>query len=316
MVKHAMRVAMACLAMTTVTAAQGPATATMDRSAAALTATAEWATHAQNEYLIAPNVTYLTASGADLKLDVYRRRDVTTPQKTMVFYHGGGWIGGTKEASFMSVMPWLEMGWNVVNVEYRMARVAEAPAAVEDALCALRFVVAQAKTYNVDPTKIVVSGESAGGHLALAVGMIPQSTGFTNICSGGGFAGFENAVPKVAAIINWYGITDVNDMLGGPNARSYAVQWLGSGRDRDDLAKRVSPMTYVRAGLPPIMSIQGDADPIVPYSQNTRLRDALSAAGVQNELVTIPGGGHGNFKPEERTKAYVRIREFLTKNGL
>ena len=316
MVKHTMLVAAAVVATMTVTAAQGPAPATADRSAAALSTTAEWATHAQNQYLVAPNVTYLTASGSDLKLDVYRRRDVTTPQKTMVFYHGGGWIGGTKEASFMSVMPWLEMGWNVVNVEYRMARVAEAPAAVEDALCALRFVVAQAKNYNVDPAKIVVSGESAGGHLALAVGMMPQSAGFTNICSGGGFAGFENAVPKVAAIINWYGITDLNDMLGGPNARSYAVQWLGSSKDRDDLAKRVSPLTYVRAGLPPIMSIQGDADPIVPYSQNTRLRDALSAAGVQNELVTIPGGGHGNFKPEERTKAYLKIREFLTKNGL
>ena len=316
MLKQTMLAVMAALATAAVATAQGPASATLDRSATALTATAEWATHAQNQYQVAPNVTYLTASGTDLKLDVYRRRDLATPQKTMVFYHGGGWIGGTKEASFMSVMPWLEMGWNVVNVEYRMARVAEAPAAVEDALCALRFVVAQAKTYNVDPTKIVVSGESAGGHLALAVGMIPQSAGFTNICSGGGFAGFENAVPKVAAIINWYGITDVNDMLGGPNARSYAVQWLGSGKDRDDMAKRMSPLTYVRAGLPPIMSIQGDADPIVPYSQNTRLRDALSAAGVQNELVTIPGSGHGNFKPEERTKAYLRIREFLAKNGL
>ena len=54
-------------------------------------------------------------------------------------------------------------------------------------------------------------------------------------------------------------------------------------------------MTYVRAGLPPILSIQGDADPIVPYSQNTRLRDALTKAGHANELVTIPGGGHGNF---------------------
>ena len=58
--------------------------------------------------------------------------------------------------------------------------------------------------------------------------MIPQTAGFTNICAGGGFAGLENVVPKVAAIINWYGITDVNDLLAGPNARSYAVQWIGS----------------------------------------------------------------------------------------
>ena len=283
---------------------------------AQLTATAEWATHAQNEYQVVPNVTYLTANGFEAKLDVYRRRDVQTPQPTLVFYHGGGWIGGTKESSFMSVMPWLEMGWNVVNVEYRMARVSLAPGAVEDAQCALRFVVSQARNYNVDTNRIVVSGESAGGHLALAVGMIPASAGFTNICAGGGFTASDASLPKVAAVINWYGITDVNDMLAGPNARAYAVQWLGSLPNRDAVAKSVSPLTYVRADLPPILSIQGDADPIVPYSQNVRLNDALKKAGAKTELFTIPGGGHGNFKVDERSKAYAKIAEFLKANGL
>ena len=283
---------------------------------AQLSTTADWAAHAQNQYAVAANITYLTASGYESKLDIYRRRDVQTPQPTLVFYHGGGWIGGTKEASFMSVMPWLEMGWNVVNVEYRMARHAEAPAAVEDALCALRYVVNNAKTNNIDSSKIVVSGESAGGHLALAVGMIPSTAGLTAICAGGGFTGNETNVPKVAAIINWYGISDVNDMLAGPNARSYAVQWVGSGKNRDDVAKAVSPLTYVRAGLPPILTIHGDADPIVPYSHATRLRDALSKATASNELFTIPGGGHGNFNPMQRTQAYVKIRDFLAKNGL
>jgi acetyl esterase/lipase len=284
---------------------------------AQLSPVAEWAAHAQNQYVVQANITYLTATGFEAKLDVYRRRDTAAaPQPTLVFYHGGGWIGGTKEASFMSVMPWLEMGWNVVNVEYRMARVALAPAAVEDAQCALRFVVNQAKNYNIDVNRIVVAGESAGGHLALAAGMIPSTAGFTSICAGGGFTGNDNTVPKVAAIINWYGITDVNDMLKGPNARAYAVQWVGSSSDREAIAKSVSPLTYVRAGLPPILSIQGDADPIVPYSQNVRLHEALAKAGTANELFTIPAGGHGNFRPDERTKAYVKIREFLTKNGL
>ncbi len=286
-------------------------------ASAQLSPTAEWATHAQNQYVVQANITYLTATGYEAKLDVYRRRDTgTEPQPTLVFFHGGGWIGGTKEASFMSVMPWLEMGWNVVNVEYRMARVALAPAAVEDAQCALRFVVSQARTYNIDVNRIVVSGESAGGHLALAAGMIPASAGFTNICAGGGFTGNDTAVPKVAAIINWYGITDVNDMLAGPNARSYAVQWVGSMPDREAIARSVSPMTYVRADLPPVLSIQGDADPIVPYSQNVRLRDALTQAGAADELWTIAGGGHGNFTPDARSGAYAKIREFLAKHGL
>src|SRR3954465_8603581 len=150
---------------------------TQSRVFAQLSPVAEWATHAANEYQVQANITYLTASGYESKLDVYRRRDVQTPQPTPVFYHGGGWVVGTKQSSVMSIMPWLEMGWNVVNVEYRMARVALAPAAVEDAQCALRFIVSQAKNYNIDTNKIVVSGESAGGHLALAAGMIPTSAG-------------------------------------------------------------------------------------------------------------------------------------------
>jgi dipeptidyl aminopeptidase/acylaminoacyl peptidase len=94
------------------------------------------------------------------------------------------------------------------------------------------------------------------------------------------------------------------------------VQWIGGSKNREEIAKGVSTMTYVRPGLPPIFSIQSDADPIVPYSQDRRLRDALTKAGTPNELVTIPGGGRGNFKPEQRTMAYAKVRKFLAKNGL
>ena len=78
----------------------------------------------------------------------------------------------------------------------------------------------------------------------------------------------------------------------------------------------MSPLTYVREGLPPILSVQGDADPLVPFSQNVRLRDALIRAGVKNELVSIAGGGHGNFTAEERMNAYMKIRYFLAEIGL
>jgi acetyl esterase/lipase len=285
-------------------------------AAAQLPPAAEWATHALNQYQVFPNVTYLRATNYESKLDVYMRRDVTGPQPTILWIHGGGWILGTKEGALMSLMPWFEMGWNVVNVEYRMAPVALAPAAVEDAQCALRFVTVQAKTYNIDTSRLVVSGDSAGGHLALTTGMIPESEGFARLCQGGGPLGAELPLPKVAAIINWYGITDVADLLDGPNRRTYAVQWFGSMPNREAIARRVSPLTYVRAGLPPVLSIQGDADPVVPYEHSLRLRDALTKAGVPNELFTVPGGGHGNFKPEERTRIYSKIREFLARNGL
>jgi acetyl esterase/lipase len=276
---------------------------------AQLSPSAEWAAHAANEYQVIPNLTYLTASNYEVKLDVYQRRGATTPQPTLIFMHGGFWAAGSKEASLMSLVPWFELGWNVVNVEYRLARVALAPAAVEDCLCALRYLAAQAKTYNIDLNRLVTSGESAGGHLSLTTAMIPESAGLDRECAGA-------PLPKIAAVINWYGITDVADVVDGPHKANLAAQWLGSLPNRDEITRRVSPLTYVRAGLPPIMTIHGDSDPLVPYPQAVKLHAELTKAGVPNQLLTIPGGKHGGFSPDERTKIFIAIREFLAKNGL
>jgi acetyl esterase/lipase len=279
-------------------------------SYAQLSPSAEWAVHAANRYQVIPNVTYLTASNFEAKLDVYKRRDTTGPQPTVIYMHGGFWAAGTKEGSLMSLMPWLEMGWNVINVEYRLARVAVAPAAVEDCMCALRFIATHAKDYDVDTTKIVLTGESAGGHLALTTGIIPETAGLDRECAS------TTPLPKVAAIVNWFGITDVYDVIDGPHRANAAMQWFGSIPNREEIARRVSPLTYVRSGLPPILTVHGDADTTVPYQHAVRLHEALNKAGVTNQLVTIPGGKHGNFTPEERTRIYSSIREFFSKNGL
>ncbi|PYS19768.1 MAG: alpha/beta hydrolase, partial [Acidobacteria bacterium] len=74
--------------------------------------------------------------------------------------------------------------------------------------------------------------------------------------------------------------------------------------------------TYVRAGLPPILTIHGDNDTTVPYPQAVRLHEALAKVNVPNQLLTIPGGRHGQFTPEERLKIFATIREFLAKHGL
>jgi acetyl esterase/lipase len=81
-----------------------------------LSPSATWAAHASNEY----QVIYLTASNYEVKMDIYQRRGATTPQPTVIYMHGGFWAAGSKETSLMSLMPWFEMGWNVVNVEYRL----------------------------------------------------------------------------------------------------------------------------------------------------------------------------------------------------
>jgi acetyl esterase/lipase len=259
------------------------------------------------QYRIVPNLVYGVASNFETRLDLYLPRGAQGPVPTLIQIHGGGWVGGTKEGNALRFLPYLEMGWAVVNVQYRLGQVALAPAAVEDCLCALRWVIRNADEYGLDPDRIVVTGYSAGGHLALTTGMTPASAGLDRQCPG-------NEPLRVAAIVNWYGITDVADLLEGANTRSYAVQWLGSSPDRAEVAERVSPLTWVRAGLPPVLTIHGDADPTVPYSHGVALRDALDAAGVPNALHTVRGGGHGNFTVDEYQQVYETLRRFLSQH--
>jgi acetyl esterase/lipase len=276
---------------------------------AQLSETAAFAAQLQNQYRILPNITYLTANNWEAKVDLYLPREVGAPNPTLLYIHGGGWTGGSKEGSAFTFLPYLEKGWSVVNVEYRLARVSLAPAAVEDCLCALRWVIRNAKTYSFDTNNLVVTGNSAGGHLSLTTGMLPASAGLDRECPG-------PEQLKVSAIVNWYGITDVEDLLDGPNMKTYAVTWLSSMENRRDIARRVSPIHYVRADLPPIITIHGDADPTVPYSHAVRLHEALQKAGVPNQLVTIPGGHHGNFNREQTLRAYREIEKFLAAQNL
>jgi len=266
---------------------------------------ASFAAYVSTGYRVTANITYVTASGTELKLDFYRPAQASAPLPTAIFMHGGGYSpNAKKEGSALSVMPYLQMGWNAVNVEYRPTSVAMAPAAVEDARCALRWVIHNAKEYSVDTDRIVITGQSAGSHLALMTAMAPESAGFDRNCPG-------PEPLKVAAVVSWYGIFDYTTLVTDAS-RTYATSWIGA--NNKELAARVSPMTYVRAGVPPVIAIHGDADPTVPYEQEVREIDMLKKAGVTAELVTIPGGKHGNFERDQVLRAWTAIEAFLAKN--
>jgi acetyl esterase/lipase len=273
---------------------------------------ASWTWNAVNDYRIVPNIVYSVANNYECKLDVYTHRTFTTPIPTVFYIHGGGWVAGTKEASLTGLLPYLEMGFNVINVEYRLARVSPAPAAVEDCRQALRWVFKNAKEYGIDTTKIIVTGGSAGGHLALMTGMLTPADGFDDSKEWD----YTYTTCKVAAIINWFGITDVADLLSGSNRQQYAVSWFGTMENKEAMAKRVSPLTYVRKTLPPILTIHGNEDQLVPYEQAKRLHQALTNEGVQNQFITVPGGKHGNFTKEKMAELWGAIKKFLNDNSL
>ncbi|MEP6788210.1 MAG: alpha/beta hydrolase, partial [Acidobacteriota bacterium] len=196
-------------------------TFTFAANIAAQSETSVFAAEGGARYWTTPDIVYNTANSTQLKLDVWYPNASTTPTKTLVYYHGGGWIFGAKAYSILSYLPFLERGWRVVDVEYRMASNSLAPAAVEDTRCALHWVFKNAKQYNFDTTKIVLMGHSAGGHLSLISGMLPDKTPLDNNC----YADEKYGDPKisVAAIVNWYGISDVNDIIHEPNLKNYGM---------------------------------------------------------------------------------------------
>ncbi|MFV0388079.1 MAG: alpha/beta fold hydrolase [Pyrinomonadaceae bacterium] len=274
--------------------------------------TSEFAAAGGERYWVQEDITYGVQNNTQLKLDVWYPHSSTTPTPTLVYFHGGGWIFGTKEGSVLQFLPFLEKGWRVVNVEYRMASNSLAPAAVEDSRCALRWIFRNANGYKFDKTKIVLMGHSAGGHLSLITGMLPASSTLDNNCFASTAYGDEPL--RVAAIVNWYGITDVNDLIRGENIKNYAVMWMGSQTNAEEIAKRVSPLTYVRKDVPPILTIHGDNDSVVPYSQAIRLKAALDKVAAENELFTVEGGGHGGFASNQYNEAYKKVWKFLSKN--
>ena len=282
---------------------------------------ARWTVEVAQHYRFVPDLTYLIADGYELKLDVIGPRDVSKPLPTLLHFHGSGWIRGNKAESLLHFLSYLEMGFAIVNVGYRLAPVALAPAAVEDCRCALLWLIRNAKEYGFDTDRIVADGFSTGGHLALTTGMLPVSAGFDRRCATSDFEGEKPAdlyepQMSVAAIVNFFGVTDVADLIEGPNAKMYAVRWMGAKADWRDVAQRVSPIKYVRPDLPPILTIHGDSDLLVPYQHAVRLHKALDKAGVPNKLHTISRGGHGGFTLDEDLKVAQVIRSFLHFHGV
>lgn len=277
---------------------------------------ATWTAHLPAAYAMTADVTYLTADGIDLQLDVYAPRELETANPVVIYFHGGGWEGGSRERAVLSLMPWLEMGFTAVNATYRGSRVALAPAAVEDTRCVLHWVVANAQRYRFDIGRIVVTGDSAGSHLALMTGMLTAGAGFDRRCRDAPVPDGEGQEPRVAAVVNWSGATDVAELMDGHEARGFAVRWFGSQPERIELARQLSPLSHVRSGGPRVFTIHGDADGVVPHSQAARLHEALREAGVPNDLVTVSGGGHMGYSREQNERLWVGIRAFLRAHDL
>ena len=250
------------------------------------------------------NVVYSTAPNWEGKMDIYLPPKDKGASPVVINIHGGGWNKGVRESQ-TGFNTFFKMGFAVANISYRLTGHTTAPAAVEDARCALIYLIKHAKELNIDVNKIVVMGGSAGGHLALMAGLLGNDHRFDGNCPG-----VENI--KVAAIIDKYGITDVWDWGYGPRITSTsAKRWLGNKAADQAFAATVSPITYVSKNSPPVFIVHGDADPVVPYQQSVDLYNKLKQAGVKTEFITVKGGEHGKFDKEKNSELNKAIAAFL-----
>jgi acetyl esterase/lipase len=318
------RLVMRCLAVGTLMTASVPALGqtapATGKSAAQQRAELALVSDLMGAYTVNGNITYKTVDGWDGKLDVYSPRGLKKANPTIVYYHGGGWQTGTKEERSLLLLPYLLKGWTVVNVEYRLRDQALAPAGAEDAYCALQWVFDHAAStfqsstgplpYLFDTSRIVTTGTSAGGHLALLVAMAPRSAGLGKDCPGK-----ASGELKVAAVVDWFGISDVLDVYT-PGSKSLGGGWVGDQPNPQRILRQVSPSSYVSRTVPPIISIHGDSDTVVPYAQKVRFHEALAKLGADHELITIEGGGHGIFKPEASLNAYEAVWKFLAAHDI
>ena len=253
------------------------------------------------------NIVYRQASGEELQLDVYEQPgNKTSP--VVVYWHGGAWWKGERPATWGAFRALLGMGFSVVSIDYRLTGIALAPAAVQDVRCSLAWIKKNAAEYHLDASRIVAYGTSAGGHLALMAGFLPPKNSIDPPECG--------EVPHVAAIMDYYGIPDVKGVItsGIPLGKS-TVRWLG-GPDKLDLATQMSPVTYLRSGLPPVFIAHGDADPTVPYQQSIALKKSLETLHVPVTMFSVPGGGHGGFPPEQTLLLNEALQKFFVDNRI
>jgi acetyl esterase/lipase len=253
------------------------------------------------------DVVYGTGGGEDLTLDLYAPRDLPGPLPAILIVHGGGWVRGTKEEFEGCGQVLAAWGYVAVVVSYRLAPQHRFPAQIEDAKCAVRWLRANAARYRVDPERVVALGVSAGALLALLLGLTGPEDGFE------GQGGNPGQSSRVQAVINFMGPTDLTRPGWAPTTEILFTKLFGGSRkEMPDVYRAASPITYVRRGAPPVLTVHGTADEFVPDDQAVRLDEALRAVGAVSWLEHLPGKDHGwTWTTEDAAHSMGIVQAFL-----
>jgi acetyl esterase/lipase len=264
------------------------------------------------------NIVYCTVAGKDLQLNAFLPLKATAPVPAVVEIHGGWWFAGEKASTVDGFGGWqwfLRRDSAIFSIQYRLGNNGGFPENIRDCRNAIRFIRQNAKRFNIDPNRIMVTGGSAGGHLSLMVAMVPE-----DFLDGGPTPGLEGISAKVCGSFSFIPPTDfgrfwhqgpedvitnqdgnisfrgADDKIPYDSHPRLRVLFHGVTPDSAEhqaLYTQMSPIGHVRADEPPLLICDGEKDPIVPGLHGKALYEKLKAAGADATYWMTPGGGHG-----------------------
>lgn len=231
------------------------------------------------------------AGRAELLMDIAAPAHGKGPFPTLVFIHGGGWRSDG-DAFHTEIYHAARRGYVAARIRYRLLSLRKDgstknafPAQLDDVMASLAFLQQHAREYRVDPHRIGLVGMSSGGHLALLAGLDGAPRG--------------GPACDVRAIVNFFGPSDLRRAYKYyPESRPLLRQLLGGDPDRTSgIYDAASPIHLASRKSPPVLTIHGSDDPVVPLSQSTLLDQRMREVGGQHTLKVLQGEAHGFSAP-------------------
>ena len=249
--------------------------------------------------------------GGRVALDIVRPKGIQRSDRlpAVLFIHGGGFRAGRRESYLPQASRLAEKGYVAATASYRLAPRNQYPAAVEDVKAAVRFLRANAEKYNIDTERIGVIGGSAGGHLALMLGLtadVPELEGT---------GPNRDHSSRVQCVVNYYGPSDFTQSYQkSVDAGVVLPMFLGGDLDHNRrIHQSASPINWVSPRAAPVLSIHGTEDTYVAWEHSLWITTRLVDAGVPAELEVISGAGHG-FKGPDAERAEARAFAWFDKH--
>ncbi len=254
-------------------------------------------------------IEYSNPDNTHLQLNLARPKSAEGPRPAVLCIHGGGFRAGKRESYDALCIKLAQRGYVAATITYRLAPVHKFPAAVHDTKAAVRWLRANAATYQIDGERVGATGGSAGGHLAQFLGVTAHVPRFE------GNGGSEEYSSSVTCVVNVYGPSDFTKSYGrSVDAHEVLPLWFGGALDTHrELHIQGSPLYWVTPDAAPTLCIHGTEDKYVAHEQAVWLVDRLQAAAVPAELLTLDGAGHG-FKGADAEKAEEALFEYFDRH--